>query len=301
MRRVRVQGFVIALLAATATAVAQGGDGMPPQPGGVSAHSAGASPAVAKAPAKPRCSDGARAALAAVREIADRARDLDGAEELAALQAAAKAYDQVAAEFAAEPMAAAQAAFAGAEYWRRHGSAEPAERDYLAAARLDPERYGQRAAIGAADMQRQLERDADALASYAAAVAIDPASTRAQAARLWQGRMLVRLERFDEALAVFRAAVAAAKTAQQVIEASNVLARALVDRSDFDGAAKAIEHADAAVAAAAAADPLQQERLHKALDGMSARRALQRARDRKANAVGDAQKLEGSQRTDGDR
>jgi len=270
-------------------------------PGSTARSAAGGSPAAAAAggaaaakAAAPKLSDGARAALAAGRELARAARGLDGEAEGTALQTAATAYDKIATDFAHEPPAAAQAAFAAADLWRRHGSSQQAEQDYLSAARLDPERYGQRGKLGAADMQRRQDRDTDALATYAEAAAADPASSRAQTARLWQGRLLHALGRDTEAVTVLRAALDAARTPPQVIETGNQLARLLVATGELDAAAQAIAHVEATVTAAAIEDPVQKERLQKAVTSMSARRALQRARDQRANTKGDAQMLERS-------
>jgi len=266
-----------------------------PGAGGSPAVGAAAAGALAKA-AAPKLSDGARAALAAARELARAARGLDGEAESTALQTAATAYDKIATDFAHEPPAAAQAAFAAGDLWRRHGSAQQAEQDYLSASRLDPERFGQRGKLGAADMQRRQDRDADALATYVEAAAADPATSRAQTARLWQGRLLHTLGRDTEAVTALRAALDAARTSPQVIETGNELARLLVATGELDAAAQAIAHVEATVAAAAVEDPVQKERLQKSVASMSARRALQRARDQRANPKGDAQMLEESRR-----
>lgn len=291
MRRVRAMGWAVVVLATMATAQVGGG------PGGGQKDAAPA--AARRVPAGPQLSDGARTAMAAARAVARKAKGLEGDERLAALQAGAAAYDAVAEQFAAEGPAAAQASFAAADCWRRQGSADRAERAYLAAARLDPERYGQRGTLGAADMQRRQERDDDALATYAAVAAIDPASSSAHVARVWRGRLLRKLDRRDEAVGAFRAAVDAAGSPTQSIEACNYLARMLVDAGDLDGAGAALGRAEAAVRDHATADPEQRQRWQKALETMSARRALQRARDKKDRTVGDAELLEWSQRNRG--
>jgi tetratricopeptide (TPR) repeat protein len=252
----------------------------------------GEAAAAAKPPARIQFSDAARTALAAARELANKAEDLDGPGRATAIEAAAQRYDQVATDFAAEPAAAAQAAFAAGELWCKHGSLELADRDYLAAARLDPVRYAQRATLAAADMQRRLDRHEEALATYGKAIAIAPGTARAQTARLRQGRLLLTLGRRDEAVTAFRAALESAATPRQSLDACNDLARALIDQGDFAGAQAALRHAEQAVAAAIAADPTQQATLQRALERMSSRKALQRAMDQKTNAAEDARKLE---------
>jgi tetratricopeptide (TPR) repeat protein len=243
-------------------------------------------------PARIQFSEAARAALNAARALANKVEDQDDAGRATALETAARSYDQVTADFAAEPAAAAQAAFAAGELWRRHGSLELANRDYQTAARLDPARYAQRGTLAAADMLRRLDRHEEALASYGKAIAAAPGTARAQTARLRQARVLLVLDRRDEAVTSLRAALEAATTPRQSLDVCNELAKALIDQGDLDGAQAALRHAEQAVATAVAADPTAREPLQKALDGMSARRALQRAIDRKAGAAEDARKLE---------
>lgn len=262
----------------------------------VAQRPAGAEPrgeAKAAAPrSRPRPSEAARAALAGAKEIAGRIKGLADTERPAAIETAARAYDKVALDFVAEPTVAAQAAFTAADLWRRHGSHALAEQGYLMAARVDPEQYGQRGTIAAADMQRHLDRNDEALSTYAKVVAMDPGTSRAQTARLWQGRLQQQLGRLDDAVATFRAALEAAEKPRQVIDTVNCLARALIERGDLDGAANAIRHAEEVVAGAVDSDPIETERLRKLVDTMSARKALQRARDKKTAAARDAQDLE---------
>jgi tetratricopeptide (TPR) repeat protein len=241
---------------------------------------------------KAQISDGARAALASAKELAGRLKGLQGNERTAAAQAAAMAYDKVAADFAAEPQAAAQAAFAAADLWRRHGSLPLAEKDYLQAAQLDAKHFGQRALLEAADMQRRQKQTEKAIATYAQVVTLEAGGSRAQEARLWQGRLLQSLGRLDEAVSAFQVALEAAQRPRQVIEACNFLACACMQKGDLDAAERAIEHADQAVQAAGEDDPIEVERLRKALEGMSSRKALQRARDKQTEAGKDARALD---------
>ncbi len=241
---------------------------------------------------KPMFGERSRAALAAARQEAMKVRGLQGDAQLAALQNAAKAYDVAAVQIADEPKAAAQAAFSAAELWRSHGSVGEAERCYLASASLDAERYGQRGKLGAADMQRRAEKHEQAIATYRDAAAIDPATARAQTARLWIGRVLQTMGREVDAVVAFRTAVASAVTTSQTIEAINYLASALIAGGDLAGASQALAQADAAVSTAIVEKPEDAERLHKALESMSARRALQRAQDKAVDAAADAQQVD---------
>jgi tetratricopeptide (TPR) repeat protein len=277
------------LFAAALPAVAQGGG----EPDRATAEAAPASAGKA-GKAKVAHSDAGKQALAGAKELAVRTRGLRGPERTKALETAAGAYDKVAGDFANEPLLAAVAAFEAADLWRQQGSLPLAEQDYLRAARLDAERFAQRGLLGAADMQRRQKRIDDAMATYAKAAAVDPGTSRAQDARLWQARLLQGSERLDEAIVAFQAALESADPGSETIEACNFLALAWVDKGDLDSAGHVIEHAEQSVAGLAEEDPIVVERLKKALESMSARKALQRTRD-KVNAAGkDADGLEAS-------
>lgn len=280
MRTIRMMLLSTLVLAAAAAAQQNGAqpNGTPPAP-------------AVKAP-KVTTSPQAKAALAAAKELAGKVKGTDGPARNAALEAAAKAYDQVATDHAGEPAVAARARFEAGELWRRRDSLAQAEQDYLQAAALDAAHFGQRGLLAAADMQRRQKQLDQALATYAKAAAAEPNTTRAHDARLWQARLLQGLGRMDEAIAGFRAAVEAAQRPRQVIEASDWLAKALIKHGDYDGAAAAIQHAETEVGAADDSDPVEVERLRKALEAMSARKALQRARDKQVDAGKDAGLLE---------
>lgn len=275
----RASWFLLLALLGTPVA-AQNGEGESPQ--GVEAE----------APARPKPSEAARAALAVAKGLADRVKEVDGDARLQALQAAAESYDRITTEYAAEPTVAAQAAFTAGGLWRRHGSMALAERSYLAATRLDPARYGQRGLLEAAGAQRRQDRFEDALKTYVAAAAAEPATARAQEARLWQGRLLQQLGRVEEAIDRFRASLETASTPRQVIDTCNELARVLIQQGDLDGAGNAIAHADRAVQKAMQEDQGSAESLERALTAMSSRKALQRALDKRNDAAKDAERLE---------
>lgn len=233
-----------------------------------------------------------RLALAEARSVADMVAGLEGEARLAALQRAAQAYEQVATDHARDSATCARANFEAAELWRRHGSLAVAEKAYARAAELDPGRYAERGLIEAAHMQRRLDQVEMAHDTYVKVAAIDPTSTRAHEARLWIGRTLDSLEKPDEAIAAYRHAVEAAGRPRHSIEACNLLAKALVAAGDLDGAAAAIATAEKAVEAAMLKGESGADSLKKALDEMSARNALQRARDKKGGAYQDARALE---------
>lgn len=251
-----------------------------------------AAEAAAKPRSKPVISEPARNALAGAKELAMAVRGLRGPERTKALEAAASAYDKVVAEFTAEPWVAATAAFTAAETWRQQGSLALAEKDFLLAAQLDAERFAQRGLLGAADMQRRQKRYDEAMATYQKGAAVDPGSARAQEARLWLGRMLHDSERVDEAITAYQAALESAHAGQQTIDVCNWLAIAWIAKGDFDAAARAIDHAEQSVATLGDEDPIVLERLKKSLELMPAKRSLQRARDKQANAGKDAAALD---------
>jgi tetratricopeptide (TPR) repeat protein len=237
-------------------------------------------------------SDAGKAALQKSKDLATAVRGLHGPERVKALEVAATAYDGVVAAFAQEPAVAAVAAINGADLWRQQGSLPLAEKDYLLAAQLDAPRYAQRGLLGAADMQRRQKRVDEAMATYAKVVTVDGGSSRAQDARLWQARLLQTMERIDEAIAAFQGALETADPGRETIEAANFLALAWVEKGDLDAAGRAVEHAEQAVATMGEEDPIVVERLKKALETMSAKKALQRARDKANGAAGDAIRLE---------
>ena len=244
--------------------------------------------------AKVQLTETGRAALAGAKDVAARCKGLRGPERMQALEQAAGAYDKVATEFAAEPAVAGAAAFAAGDLWRQHGSFPLAEKDYLLAAEVDGPRFGQRGLMGAADMQRRQKRNDDAMATYSKAAALDAGTPRAQEARLWQARLLQTSSRLDEAITAFQAALENARPGRPVVEASNYLALALVQKGDFEAAERAIAHAEQALGADE--DPIVAERLKKAIESMSARKALQRARDKATRAAKDAIGLEAAQK-----
>lgn len=279
-------------LAFASTALAQGQE---PATGRGSAGGGGSERIATERPAG-RISDEGRKALAAAREMAGEGHGLRGAERARVVERAASAYDKLVADFAAEPTVAATAAYSAADLWRQHGSLPLAEKDYLRAAQADPARFAQRGLFGAAEMQRRQKRFDEAMDTYGKSIAIEPGSSRAQDARLWLGRVLQTTERVDEAIRAFENALECAGSGVPAIESANFLALAWIQKGDLDAAARAIEHAEQHGVDAGEDDPIVVERQKKALEAMSARKALQRARDKRDGAAEDAVKLDARER-----
>ncbi|MCA8976597.1 MAG: tetratricopeptide repeat protein, partial [Planctomycetes bacterium] len=186
--------------------------------------------------------------------------------------------------------------YAAAELWRRHGSLPVAEKDYLMAARLDRARFGPRGLLGAGDVQRRQNRAEDALASYRKAIESDPTSPPAQRARLETAKLLQVMGRSEDAIAAGRIALESARSGRQTIAAANRLALLLIAHGDLDAAAGVIERAEQVPELDDHDDPAVAARLRKAVQAMSARRALQRASDKKNEASTDAVRLDAERR-----
>lgn len=241
-----------------------------------------------------------RMALAGARKVADQVKGLEGEMRQGALERAAQSYEAVIVSYLSDPACCAAANFEAAELWRRHGSLAVAGKAYGRAAQLDPYRYGERGLLQVAHMQRRQKQVIEAHQGYVNVAAMNPGSSRAHEARLWVGRTLVTLGRPEESIIAYRRAVEAAGRPRQVIEACNWLAKSLVAAADLEGAAAALGVADQAVQKAAmAGDGTGVESLKKALAKMSARKALQRAKDKKSGAHEDARRLEKGRRGSG--
>lgn len=263
--------------------------------GGIGAQSPDATPPSGAPEPGPRLvvGDACKVSLAAAKAVAEQVKGLEGAERQAALEAGATAYEKVLAEHAEDPAGCAAGAFAAAELWRRHGSLPKAAALYLRAAEADPGRWSERGLSGAADMYRRQKDMEQALVQYRRVVALGLASNRSHDARVWIARCLDATGAAEEAEQAYRDALEAAATPRQVIDGGNWLAKALVSRGNLDGAQGVLEHVTKSVAAAEVARPEERARLDKAVETMSARRQLQRARDRAQGAAGDAQQVDG--------
>lgn len=243
------------------------------------------------APAEPAAPESAplRDALRAAEDVAERVRGLEGAERLPALEQAARAYEEVGTKYAGAGPAVARAWWEAGELWRRHGSLALAEKAYQQALERDPTRYGERAWLELGHVQRRTDRADEALASYGKAAAVRPASARAHEARLWIGRTHAQGGKLQDAITAYRAALEATDHPGRVVEACDMLAMAQIKAGDLGGAAESVRLADSQLSKV---EGPAADRLKRALDGMSARRSLQRAQDKQSKAAVDADRLQ---------
>jgi tetratricopeptide (TPR) repeat protein len=224
---------------------------------------------------------GGREALKACRDLAAQIKGLKGPTRDSALEEAAKAYEHVAAEYAADRGLAAQAWYEAAELWRRGDDLPQAETAYGKAITNDSDRYAERSLLEVGNLQRRQKRFDDAVATYKKLVALNPKSSRGHDARLWIGRTLQQKGTWPQAVAAYTEAVEAAPALLDRIEASDWLVKALVHTGELDKAGQvvdSIEKAGQEVTGPEAA------RVQKALEGLSGKRALQKARDKATQA-----------------
>jgi tetratricopeptide (TPR) repeat protein len=250
-------------------------------------------PAVERNEKKELPAGGAREALKACREQSEKLKGLRGPSRDAALEEVAKSYEHVAGEFSKDRGTCAQAWFEAAELWRRGNDLAQAEAAYTKAVENDQDRYAERAWLELGNIQRRAKRPDDAIASYKKVIALVPKSSRAHDARLWVARTIQQKGSLAEAIEAYRAAFADAPSAMDKIEAGNWLAKALVTAGDLNAAA------DAIAAAEKCAEPLDGEdatRAQKEIESMSAKKALQRARDKATGAHKDAAAVEKAKR-----
>ena len=230
-----------------------------------------------------------REALRRASRLVEEVKGQKGEQRDQALQRAERAYREVIADYSSDPSVCARAWFEVGELQRRLSNLSAASQAYGRALELDPDRFGVRALLQQAHMQRRLSEWKEAVASYRKVVARAPDSARAHTARLWVGGCLQSMGDLPGAIREFSKALGETEKPLRVIELTNKLAKALVTQDDLDGAAVAIARADAVAPSGSGAEA---ERLRKAAAAMSARKALQRARDRAAQAHRDAAQLE---------
>lgn len=241
-------------------------------------------------PSPPRAAAGA--ALSEARALAALARRAAGPARARALELAASAYDRCVARFEGMPAVASLAAWSAAELWRRQGSLQLAEQDYLHAARWAPRRYGQRGLLGAADMQRRQGRLEAAHETYRAVERLDPRTGYAHSARLWIARMLQGSGELDQAIERLQAALESAPSPRRAIDAADLLAKAWIAKGDLDSAGFVLDHVDELVRDHSVGDRRMIEWLQRASREMPARRALQRALDKARGAGQEARRLD---------
>ncbi len=237
-----------------------------------------------------------RAALRHAAESLAQVKGLKGPARTEALDQAAQAYRAVLEAHAGDAGIGGEAWFQIGEIERRKGAIAAAETAYAKAAELDFDRYGERALTERGHMLRRLKRFDEAIEVYRRAAAVKPASARAHTARTWIGRCLQEQGDLDGAVAAHRQALDVTTEPRRVIEISNWLAKACLAKGDLDGAEAALARAEAVVPEG---DSPEAESVRDAFDDMSARRALQRARDKRTDAPGQAQDVENSRREGG--
>jgi tetratricopeptide (TPR) repeat protein len=216
-----------------------------------------------------------------------------GAERETALERAARAWEALLADVGQSNKAiGARAAWEAGELWRRRGDLESADDYYARCLALDEGRYRERATFERAHVARRQERFEDAIALYREVASMRPESARAHEARLRAGRCLEASGEDAEAISVYRVALEASSAVpRRALDAGNHLARALVRTGDLDAAAATIARVEGIAGPVLDAGGEEAARLRKALDGMSARRALQRARDARDEAGEDAERF----------
>lgn len=248
---------------------------------------AGADPAAKKA---------GRAAIQQCKELAARAKGTKGEARKKILGEAASAYQALLQKAGIDAGSRAQAAYTAGSLRRSMGELDAARSLYEQSRKLQPERYGARAGLELAHLDRRQDKLDAALKGYAAVAAIQPASARAHQARLWLGRVHLSKKDAAQAEQAFRTAVEKAGTSRQRIDACNRLANLEVKLGKLDAARKTIAVAEQASKQAPAGEGAQAERqaqaLHKAYAKMSARRALQRAADKVQGTSRDVRELQ---------
>ena len=97
-----------------------------------------------------------------------------------------------------------------------------------------------------------------------------------------------------------RARRAGAPTPRQEIDTADFLAKAWIAKGDLESAEAVIAHAEKVAARHRDGDPVVAERLRRAAERLSARRALRRALDERHDAAGDAVRLDEHRRRRGE-
>jgi len=234
----------------------------------------------------------ARAALKQAAAIAAKSKGLKGKARSSALTAGAKAYEAVAAKFGSEAGACGQAWFRAAELWRRSLSLESAAKAYGLAVDRDPRRYQERSWLQLAHLERRQKRTEEALELYKKVARLKSGTARTHEARLWIGRCLEAQKKADAAVDAYRQALSLTTKPRRVVDVCNRLALCLVQQGKLDQAAAAIRQAETTAASVLDKKGPSSKSLRRALDRMSARKALQRARDKATGAHRDAKDLD---------
>lgn len=254
-----------------------------------------------KTPKSVRPSAAARAALKAAAGLRTGAKGTKGEARAGILRSAAAAYEKVAADFAGEPAGAARAWFAAGEVWRSLKELDKAATCFTRAEKLDAARYRPRSTMELAHIARRQKATARAMQLYEQVAALAAGTVRGTQARLWIARCLASQGDGDKATAAYQQALATAATPRQKIDVCNRLANHLLGMGDLVGAEAVIQQAALAAKVRGSGKPEAVERVLRsqtvAFEEMSARRALQRARDKINKAHRDAQQVEKSRGT----
>ena len=227
-------------------------------------------------------------AVAVARKAEKDCKGLRGPAREAAMKRAAEAWCAVArlGDEQGDASAGARGHYQAGLVHRRRGALAEAEAEFVACLKIDKGRYKERALYEQAQVLRRRKKFDEAAASYRAASTVNPTSSRAAEARLWIGRCLSAKGDHKAAIESLRVALESAERPKFVIKTTNYLAREMIVVGDLDGAEAAIAHAEQATTDDRAQGGKVGARIQKMLDGMSARRELRRARD-KREAVGE--------------
>ncbi len=217
------------------------------------------------------------------------AMEMMGEERKALLEEAAQAYREIAIRHASDRPGSARAWFGAGEAWRRRGDLDSAEESYKKSASIGSLSVRERSLFEVAQLQRRSKRYEAAIKTYGEVVRMKSGTSRQHEARLWSGRCLEAQGKQREAVMVYRTAVDVAGRPLWMIAAGNRLANLLVKAGDLEGALEAIEGVERSLSEGISSSV---SRLRRAFEKMSARRALQRAFDRKNAAHRDAQRWE---------
>ena len=231
----------------------------------------------------------ARAELRRAKLLVSQVKGLRGEARDAALDRAIAAYREISARHPEDRATCARAWYEVGELLRRKASLSAAEGAYQKAAALDARRFAARSLMQRAHIQRRLDRVDEALASYRELAAMEPRTGRGHTARRWIARCLEQQGDLTGAIEAYRSALEVTTRPRAVIELCNGLAKTLLSQGDIDAAADVLARAERVVPEG---DSDEAVRIQKAVDTMSGRRALQRARDKANKAHEDARKLE---------
>lgn len=234
----------------------------------------------------------AQSALKEAKTVAAKTKGLKGEARSSALAAGAKAYEAVAARFDSEAGACGKAWFAAAELWRKAQSLEAAAKAYGLAAERDPVRYQERSWLQLAHIARRQKKMEEALDLYKKVARLKSGTARTHEARVWIGRCFEGQKKPEQAIDAYRQALTVTTEPNRYLEIGNRLANCLIQEGKLDEADAVIRQAEAAAAPELTRNGPQAKSLRRALDQMSAKKALQRARDKAAGAHRDAQDVE---------